>query len=328
MKRIAIGLVAWMISGCSSEASDGASVASEDEALSVSGYTLPWAVGEAHAVGQGDRGVLPGGGYADHTEHLCNGAGQCGQLMIHAIDFSFDEGAEVHAAKAGTVKLVYDLTKPGDPCFEGDGNTGRCAGKENSVVIAHDDGLQTQYLHFSAIRVHPGQRVAKGEVLGKAGSTGQASGPHLHFQIQHACGVTMCQSIPIHFEDGVGLPKVGDHVVRSSGGAQRCWSDALGRYVHNACVEKPSAQGTWHACVDGAWQPVPQGQHCPDGAPAYGFCQTETGDWLPPRACHPFRKGRGWDWKQCGAYGAWSPGAFEYASSPLGGTLGDCSVTK
>lgn len=330
MKRASLWVAPLVLVACSAPPDDGPAAAT-DEALSRAGYTLPWAVGEAHAVGQGEGGVLPGGRHSDHTEVLCNGAGQCGQLMIHALDFSFDEGEPVRASNDGVVRRVYDLTKPGDACFHGDGNTGRCAGKENSVVVGHDDGLETQYLHFSKVLVHVGQRVTRGETLGLAGSTGQSSGPHLHFQVQRPCGATMCQSVKISFADGVGLPKVGSHPIRSYDGASRCWSDALGRFVHHACIEKPGARGTWNECRDGAWSAVDAaaGETCAPGAPVYGYCTTETGDAVPARTCHAFPKGGGaYDWKQCGRNGAWVPGVFEYAASPLGGKLGECTSVR
>lgn len=57
-------------------------------------------------------------------------------------------------------------------------------GLANSVIIQHDNGLQTVYGHLKTIIVSPGQRVSRGERIGGIGSTGYSTGPHLHFEIR------------------------------------------------------------------------------------------------------------------------------------------------
>ncbi len=51
------------------------------------------------------------------------------------------------------------------------------------VIIRHARGFQTLYGHMSTISVRKGQRVSRGDVIGKVGSTGWSTGPHLHFSI-------------------------------------------------------------------------------------------------------------------------------------------------
>jgi murein DD-endopeptidase MepM/ murein hydrolase activator NlpD len=52
------------------------------------------------------------------------------------------------------------------------------------VTIAHGDGVRTMYAHLSSLDVHLGERVAVGARIGRVGATGEASGPHLHFEVR------------------------------------------------------------------------------------------------------------------------------------------------
>jgi murein DD-endopeptidase MepM/ murein hydrolase activator NlpD len=56
------------------------------------------------------------------------------------------------------------------------------------VVIRHADGHYTQYGHLSAISVRDGQTVAAGQRIGRSGATGNATGPHLHFEVRTGPG--------------------------------------------------------------------------------------------------------------------------------------------
>ena len=56
------------------------------------------------------------------------------------------------------------------------------------VVVRHPDGMYSQYAHLSAITVHSGQRVSAGQRLGRSGSTGNSTGPHLHFEMRTGPG--------------------------------------------------------------------------------------------------------------------------------------------
>lgn len=58
------------------------------------------------------------------------------------------------------------------------GNYGR------AVIIEHPDGRQTLYGHMQRILVNTGERVERGETIGRVGSTGRSTGPHLHFEIR------------------------------------------------------------------------------------------------------------------------------------------------
>lgn len=80
------------------------------------------------------------------------------------IDFSVPAGTRVVAANAGLVALAEEHFFGG-----------------RSLVLDHGDGLYTMYFHLQDSLVKPGQQVAQGDVIGLVGSTGRATGPHLHW---------------------------------------------------------------------------------------------------------------------------------------------------
>ncbi|MYZ47188.1 M23 family metallopeptidase [Propylenella binzhouense] len=89
---------------------------------------------------------------------------------MHAgIDFRAGVGTEVHA------------TAPGKVIFAGwNGGYGRC------IEIQHTNGITTRYGHLSAILVEKGDQVETGSVIGRVGSTGRSTGPHLHYETRRS----------------------------------------------------------------------------------------------------------------------------------------------
>ena len=61
----------------------------------------------------------------------------------------------------------------------------------NYVMIYHSDGTYTLYAHMSSLAVSAGQTVTQGQTIGYVGSTGWATGPHLHFEVRNASGSTV-----------------------------------------------------------------------------------------------------------------------------------------
>ncbi|MCH5274426.1 MAG: M23 family metallopeptidase [Lachnospiraceae bacterium] len=82
------------------------------------------------------------------------------------VDWAVPTGTAVVASSGGTVVKA-----------------GWGSGYGYVVYIQHDDGRQTRYAHLSRVLVSSGQRVSQGERIGLSGSTGVATGPHLHFEM-------------------------------------------------------------------------------------------------------------------------------------------------
>jgi len=71
------------------------------------------------------------------------------------------------------------------------------SGYGNLVEVAHGSGVITMYAHLSSFSVRVGQKVASGTQLGRVGSTGEATGPHLHFEVRvRGAAVNPLPSLP------------------------------------------------------------------------------------------------------------------------------------
>jgi len=64
------------------------------------------------------------------------------------------------------------------------GTAGWSGGYGLLVAISHGDGVQTRYGHLSRLNVAAGQQVRRGDVIGFVGSTGQSTGPHVHYEVR------------------------------------------------------------------------------------------------------------------------------------------------
>lgn len=85
----------------------------------------------------------------------------------NGVDYSAPPGAPVASVAPGTVTLA-----------------GWTNGGGRTVRVRHNNGYESEYLHLSAIAVRPGQHVSQGDLVGKVGSTGLATGPHLHYGLR------------------------------------------------------------------------------------------------------------------------------------------------
>ncbi|HEV7626463.1 MAG TPA: transglycosylase family protein, partial [Streptomyces sp.] len=84
------------------------------------------------------------------------------------VDFSAASGTSVKAVTSGTVVQA-----------------GWGGSYGNQVVLKHTDGKYSQYGHLSTISVRPGQQISVGDQIGASGATGNATGPHLHFEVRN-----------------------------------------------------------------------------------------------------------------------------------------------
>ena len=85
--------------------------------------------------------------------------------MHTGIDFRGEMGEPIHATAAGTVTMA-----------------GWSGGYGNMVEVNHGNGLATRYGHLSKIDVTVGQSIRLGQVIGRLGSTGRSTGPHVHYE--------------------------------------------------------------------------------------------------------------------------------------------------
>jgi murein DD-endopeptidase MepM/ murein hydrolase activator NlpD len=83
------------------------------------------------------------------------------------LDIATRYGSPVVAARAGVVRFV-----------------GWKTGYGRIVILYNGGGIETLYSHLSAAMVGPGQRVAQGQIIGRVGSTGWSTGPHLFFEVR------------------------------------------------------------------------------------------------------------------------------------------------
>lgn len=114
------------------------------------------------------------GGFTSPTNSVVSTAFGVKRIMnekktsVHkGTDFRGGTGAPVKAINAGTVVLTEDLFFGG-----------------NTLIVDHGMGLYSVYMHLSEFSASKGDKVTKSQVIGLVGSTGRASGPHLHMSVR------------------------------------------------------------------------------------------------------------------------------------------------
>ncbi|MDI3316744.1 MAG: peptidoglycan DD-metalloendopeptidase family protein [Bacillota bacterium] len=105
------------------------------------------------------------------------------QWRMHTgMDLAAPYGTPIHAAAAGVVFYA-----------------GWMSGYGNTVILIHGNGISTLYGHMSSIEVSVNQRVSAWQEIGRVGSTGLSTGPHLHFEVR-------VNGTPVNPEGYVGRP--------------------------------------------------------------------------------------------------------------------------
>jgi murein DD-endopeptidase MepM/ murein hydrolase activator NlpD len=143
----------------------------------------------------------------------------------YAYDFAHDanndwigeEGQNVRAARSGEViSMAEDRYINTWGLEEGDPGYG-APGEGNYVLIRHADNTVAAYCHlkYKKVFVSDGQPVARGDVIGLSGNTGNSSTPHLHFDVRAYWNspTDLGPTVPVHFEDNFHAawrPSVGD----------------------------------------------------------------------------------------------------------------------
>ena len=241
----------------------------------------------------------------------CQGDGSApGTSAVYSLPYSIDSGARItvdpgegsHSEATGG-RWAIDVAHDATPGFavraarggvvrgvRGDSDVGcgdlSCWTDANYVLIDHGDGTSGLYVHLAAgkVVVHEGDVVARGQMLGVAGTTGSSTGAHLHVQVQATpCLTDTCRerpgwwwgrSVEVTFEDPVGAADdvVGDVAPASS------IEDSDSRST-------PTSAGDWHnttytlSCGGLSARPVTVTVHNGEGrAPADG--RSPSGYWV------------------------------------------------
>lgn len=144
------------------------------------------------------------------------------------IDYGCQERTPILASEAGTVK------------FAGWDNTGY----GYCVIIQHADGNATLYAHLKMVAVKAGQKVERSQVIGYSGTTGNSTGPHLHFEARHTWNDYKSHfdpmELPLH--SSIEAPK--DNTPTPAPKPVLKGADALG---HEVEVVAPAGAWGWNA---------------------------------------------------------------------------------
>ena len=114
-------------------------------------------------------GAAPGFVWPVNGQVISSFGATSGGERNDGINIAIPAGTPIHAAASGTVTYAGDELKD----------------YGNLVLIKHTDGYVTAYAHADRLIVGAGDTVAKGQVIGYSGSTGDVSSPQLHFEIRH-----------------------------------------------------------------------------------------------------------------------------------------------
>lgn len=115
-----------------------------------------------------------------------------------AYDFDLPIGAIITATRGGRVVFVEDRYEDGDVGLE----------KTNYIAIHHGDSTFARYAHLThkGSFVNVGDKVKRGQPIGRSGNTGLSGFPHLHFDVTTGCYAFLCETIPVTFRNTTSSP--------------------------------------------------------------------------------------------------------------------------
>lgn len=193
--RLALPLLASAALACSpgDDAHSDASTTGDPPAIA---FYLPLACDTHVRVGQGNDEP-----FSHHDE------------LRFAYDLLVPSDTAVLAMAAGEVTHVNNSIRPGDPCHQGGDES--CRPFANYVVLRHADGTSAIYKHLNDALVDVGDHLPRGALLGRSGTTGWSTTPHLHVMRMGPCPAVECPSIALAFADvpGDGVPITGQDLV-------------------------------------------------------------------------------------------------------------------
>lgn len=152
-------------------------------------------------------------------------AGRTGVAGDKRLTADFSYGAEVLAVADGVVAATRDdVPDPAD--LDGVDRVALRDATGNYVVLDIGDGRYAFYEHLSpGLRVQPGERVRRGQVIGNLGFTGQASGPHLHFHLSDGVEPLPAEGRPYLL---TGYTTIGRYASIQAFGRQEPWGPSSG----------------------------------------------------------------------------------------------------
>ncbi|HEX2189361.1 MAG TPA: M23 family metallopeptidase [Longimicrobiaceae bacterium] len=186
LRRIVRAALPATALACGGPVAPAAAACSEYPPQHASEYVLPYPVGQAYRVIQGNCTAAPGASHA------------AGSAFPLAYDFDMAVGTAVTASRGGVVVAVEERFT--------DGN--RVPGEENLVHVRHSDGSIGRYYHLTqgGALVETGAAVQAGDPLGLSGDTGNSRGPHLHFDVAE-CPQVGCRTRAVTFRNTAAHPR-------------------------------------------------------------------------------------------------------------------------
>lgn len=152
-----LGIAFWF---CSSTSPTG-QIGEQAVLTSAQPYTLPALPDDITEDERAD-------GFLNPTEGVLTSVfGMRGGRNHNGIDIGAERGTDIYAAQDGKVVLAEVVS-----------------GYGNYIIIEHKNGFETTYAHCDLILVSAGEEVKAGQLIAYVGSTGNSTGPHLHFEVK------------------------------------------------------------------------------------------------------------------------------------------------